>query len=40
VQLINGWKQWINQESFAERRDKAMVSHPPAAPEENPEYDD
>ncbi len=39
TQLIQGWKQWIGQESFAERSAKAMAHAPAATPGDFPEYD-
>ncbi len=38
-QLIQGWKQWIGHDSFAERRAKEMDQAPEAAHEELQEYD-
>jgi hypothetical protein len=39
-QLIKGWKAWIGQELFRERREAAIARHSAAAPEEIPEYDE
>ena len=36
TQLIQGWKQWVGQESLAERRATANAHAPAAAPEEVP----
>jgi hypothetical protein len=37
---MEGWKQWIDQETFAERRAQANAHAPAAAPEEIQQYDE
>jgi hypothetical protein len=41
-QLMEGWKQWIDQESFAERRAQATANAPAPAPEDSeiPQFDE
>ena len=40
TQLAKGWKDWINQESFRERREQAQTRLEAAGDPEIPEFDE